>query len=156
MAKDDIKRYSLEELQAKHERGDTLTRADAPESELDEHFWRNARIVMPDDKGKIPVSLRVDTEVVEWFKQQGKGYLTRMNAVLRAYVETQKRCPVSSPPESDCSTPGTSCRAFVYRVIVDRRQHSTDPRMLHTTRDPRCSVPSHTTMTGFYPLHVRA
>jgi uncharacterized protein (DUF4415 family) len=29
--------------------------------------------------------------VVEWFKQQGKGYLTRMNAVLRAYVETQKQ-----------------------------------------------------------------
>jgi uncharacterized protein (DUF4415 family) len=91
MAKDDIKRYSLKELQAKHERGDTLTRADAPEIELDEHFWRNARIVMPDDRGKTPVSLRVDTEVVEWFKQQGKGYLTRMNAVLRAYVETQKQ-----------------------------------------------------------------
>jgi uncharacterized protein (DUF4415 family) len=91
MVKDDIKRYSLEELQAKHERGETLTRADAPEIELDEHFWRNARIVMPDDKGKTPISLRVDTEVVEWFKQQGKGYLTRMNAVLRAYVETQKQ-----------------------------------------------------------------
>ncbi len=91
MANDDIKRYSLEELQAKHERGETLTRADAPEIELDEHFWRNARIVMPDDKGKTPISLRVDTEVVEWFKQQGKGYLTRMNAVLRAYVETQKQ-----------------------------------------------------------------
>jgi uncharacterized protein (DUF4415 family) len=90
MAKDDIKRYSLEELRAKHDCGETLTRADAPEIELDEHFWRNARIVMPDDRGKTPVSLRVDTEVVEWFKQQGKGYLTRMNAVLRAYVETQK------------------------------------------------------------------
>ena len=91
MANDDIKRYSLAELQAKHDRGETHTRADAPEIELDEDFWRNARIVMPDDKGKTPVSLRVDTEVVEWFKQQGKGYLTRMNAVLRAYVETQKQ-----------------------------------------------------------------
>ena len=91
MAKDDIKRYSLEALQAKHERGETLTRADAPDIELDEDFWRNARIVMPDDRGKTPVSLRVDTEVVEWFKQQGKGYLTRMNAVLRAYVATQKQ-----------------------------------------------------------------
>jgi len=90
MAKDDTKRYSLDELQAKHARGETHTRADAPKIELDEDFWRNARIVMPDDKGKTPVSLRVDTEVVEWFKQQGKGYLTRMNAVLRAYVETQK------------------------------------------------------------------
>jgi uncharacterized protein (DUF4415 family) len=91
MANDESKRYALEELQAKHDRGETLTRADAPEMELDEHFWRNARIVMPDDKGKTPISLRVDTEVVEWFKQQGKGYLTRMNAVLRAYVETQKQ-----------------------------------------------------------------
>jgi uncharacterized protein (DUF4415 family) len=90
MAKDDIKRYSRDELQAKHDRGDTLTRAEAPEIELDEDFWRHARVVMPDDKGKTPVSLRVDTEVVEWFKRQGKGYLTRMNAVLRAYVETQK------------------------------------------------------------------
>ena len=91
MAKDDIKRYSLEELQAKHDRGDTLTRADAPEVELDEDFWRNARVVMPGEKGKTPVSIRVDTEVVEWFKQQGKGYLSRMNAVLRAYVETHKQ-----------------------------------------------------------------
>jgi uncharacterized protein (DUF4415 family) len=90
MAEDDTKRYSLDELQAKRACGETHTRADAPEIELDEDFWRNARIVMPDDKGKTPVSLRVDTEVVEWFKQQGKGYLTRMNAVLRAYVETQK------------------------------------------------------------------
>ncbi len=91
MAKDDIKHYSRDELQAKRARGETLTRADAPAIELDEDFWRNARVVMPDDKGKTPVSLRVDTEVVEWFKQQGKkGYLTRMNAVLRAYVETQK------------------------------------------------------------------
>ena len=91
MAEDDTKRYSLDELQAKRAWGETHTRADAPEIELDEDFWRNARIVMPDDKGKTPISLRVDTEVVEWFKQQGKGYLTRMNAVLRAYVETQKQ-----------------------------------------------------------------
>ena len=91
MANDDIKRYSLEALQAKRDRGETLTRAEAPDIELDEHLWRNARIVMPDDKGKTPVSLRGDTEAVEWFTQQGKGYLTRMNAVLRAYVETQKQ-----------------------------------------------------------------
>ncbi len=88
MAKDDTKHDALDALQTQHARGETHTRADAPEMELDATFWRNARIVMPDDKGKMPVSLRVDTEVVEWFKQQGKGYLTRMNAVLRAYVET--------------------------------------------------------------------
>ena len=90
MEKEDIRRYSLDELRAMHDRGETLTRSDAPEIELDEDFWRNARVVMPDEKGKTPVSIRVDTDVLEWFKQQGKGYLTRMNAVLRAYVETQK------------------------------------------------------------------
>jgi uncharacterized protein (DUF4415 family) len=30
--------------------------------------------------------------VVEWFKSRGKGHLTHMNAVLRAYVESQKHC----------------------------------------------------------------
>ncbi len=93
MAEDESKRDSLDAVQARHDHGETFTRADAPDMELDEHFWRNARIVMPDDQGKTPVSLRVDTEVVEWFKQQGQGYLTRMNAVLRAYVETQKHHP---------------------------------------------------------------
>jgi uncharacterized protein (DUF4415 family) len=42
--------------------------------------------------GKTSVHLRLDSDVVEWFKAHGKGHLTRMNAVLRAYVETQKRC----------------------------------------------------------------
>ena len=90
MEKEDRRRYSLDELRAMHDRGETFTSPDAPEIELDEDFWRNARVVMPDEKGKTPVSIRVDTDVLEWFKQQGKGYLTRMNAVLRAYVETQK------------------------------------------------------------------
>jgi uncharacterized protein (DUF4415 family) len=34
---------------------------------------------------------RLDSDVAEWFKARGKGHLTRMNAVLRAYVEAQKR-----------------------------------------------------------------
>ena len=72
------------------ERGETRTSPDAPTLELDEEFWRHARVAMPDEKGKTPVYLRVDTEVLDWFKRQGKGHLTRMNAVLRAYVEAQK------------------------------------------------------------------
>jgi len=34
--------------------------------------------------------LRVDSDVLEWFRAQGKGHLTRMNAVLRSYVAAQK------------------------------------------------------------------
>jgi uncharacterized protein (DUF4415 family) len=35
---------------------------------------------------KTHLSLRLDEDVVDWFKRQGAGYQTRMNAVLRAYV----------------------------------------------------------------------
>jgi uncharacterized protein (DUF4415 family) len=50
----------------------------------DRHFWAQAKIVMP--PAKTHLSLRLDEDVVEWFKRQGAGYQTRMNAVLRAYV----------------------------------------------------------------------
>ena len=36
---------------------------------------------------KVTISLRVDADVLEWFKAAGPGYQTRMNAVLRAYKE---------------------------------------------------------------------
>jgi uncharacterized protein (DUF4415 family) len=42
--------------------------------------------------GKTSVHLRLDSDVVEWFRSRGKGHLTRMNAVLRAYVEAQTTC----------------------------------------------------------------
>jgi uncharacterized protein (DUF4415 family) len=45
---------------------------------------------MPEDRGKTSVHLRLDNDIVNWFKADGKGHLTRMNAVLRAYVEAQK------------------------------------------------------------------
>ena len=34
---------------------------------------------------KLSISLRVDSDVLEWFKAQGEGYQTRMNSVLRAF-----------------------------------------------------------------------
>jgi uncharacterized protein (DUF4415 family) len=34
--------------------------------------------------------VRFDTDIVNWFKRQGRGYQSRMNAVLKAYVEAQK------------------------------------------------------------------
>lgn len=56
--------------------------------ELPEGFWEDAKIVEPNTKTAI--SLRVDADVLEYFKSQGKGHLTRMNAVLRSYVEAQR------------------------------------------------------------------
>jgi uncharacterized protein (DUF4415 family) len=37
------------------------------------------------------VTLRLDRDVLDWFRRQGRGYQTRINAVLRAFVEAQDR-----------------------------------------------------------------
>ena len=85
-----IVRYTLSEVEALRERGEDPTRRDAPRAEsLGADFWKSARVVMP--PGKTSVHLRLDRDVVEWFKARGKGHLTRMNAVLRTYVDAQKR-----------------------------------------------------------------
>ncbi len=55
---------------------------------LDPEFFKTAELRMPSKKSSITV--RIDTEVLEWFRRQGKGYQTRMNAVLRTYMEAQK------------------------------------------------------------------
>jgi len=42
---------------------------------------------------KRPVTLRLDADLVEWFKSFGKGYQTRINAVLQSYKKArEKRC----------------------------------------------------------------
>jgi uncharacterized protein (DUF4415 family) len=39
---------------------------------------------------KALLSLRIDADVIDWFKAQGAGYQSRMNALLRAYMEAHK------------------------------------------------------------------
>lgn len=56
---------------------------------LDKEWFRKARLVLP--QRKVPISLRMDREVVEWFKARGRRYQSRMNAVLRAYVEAHRK-----------------------------------------------------------------
>lgn len=57
--------------------------------ELDESFWQNARLVEPE--GTQQVTLRVKKSVLERFKATGKGYQTRMNAVLESYAQTLQK-----------------------------------------------------------------
>ena len=52
----------------------------------DENFFKTARLVMPASAPKESISLRIDSDVLNWFKSEGKGHLSRMNAVLRAYM----------------------------------------------------------------------
>lgn len=49
-------------------------------------FWRNARLTLPSETGKAVVTLRLDRDVLEWLKGRGRGYQTRINAILRAYM----------------------------------------------------------------------
>lgn len=58
--------------------------------ELDDDFWSRARVVYPEG-GKTQLTVRFDSDLVDWFKAGGKGYQTRMNAVLRAYVEAMRK-----------------------------------------------------------------
>ena len=55
---------------------------------LDKRFFEHAHIRLP--KKKHSVSLRMDPDVLEWFKHQGRGYQTRINAVLKAYVHAHQ------------------------------------------------------------------
>lgn len=50
--------------------------------ELGEDFFEKAK--------KTSITARFDTDMVEWFKSQGKGYQTKMNAVLRAFYERHR------------------------------------------------------------------
>lgn len=93
MTANDTKTYSASEIATMVASGDhvqTAKRAKQAVPELDRAFWDNARVVMPGEAPKVPISMRLDPDVLAWFKQSGKGYLSRMNAVLRAYVEAQK------------------------------------------------------------------
>ncbi len=55
--------------------------------ELDDAFFQNAELRLPP---KQPVTLRLDADVLAWFKEGGQGYQTRINQLLRRYMESQQ------------------------------------------------------------------
>jgi uncharacterized protein (DUF4415 family) len=99
-----IVRYTAEELREMRRRGETYTdweRTGATtQKEIEAQIaadpdeagmvvdWDSITTVMP--KPKIDVHMRIDGDVLDWFRKAGKGYQTRINAVLRSYV-TQMR-----------------------------------------------------------------
>jgi uncharacterized protein (DUF4415 family) len=54
----------------------------------DEGFWKDARVVLP--KPKQTVTIRLDADLLEWFRKE-RGYQTRINAILRAYMSAHER-----------------------------------------------------------------
>ena len=100
-----IVRYTAEEIHKMIERGEDLTdweRLDAMteeelEASIDEEEegrfdLSKAYPGLPPGIGqpKKQLTVRLDTDVVDWFRGQGKGYQTRMNAVLRQFMEHEK------------------------------------------------------------------
>jgi uncharacterized protein (DUF4415 family) len=66
---------------------DTIDYSDI--SRLGDDFFETAELLMP--VGKSEISLRLDRDVVLYFRRGGKGYQSRINAVLRAYMISAKR-----------------------------------------------------------------
>jgi len=54
----------------------------------DPSFWDRAEIVHPRQKERV--TMRLDADMLRWFRQQGRGYQTRINAVLRGYFEHER------------------------------------------------------------------
>lgn len=65
---------------------DRIDYTDAPY--LPDAVWLKAAVDLPHTKQQI--TLRIDAEVLDFFKHTGKRYQSRMNAVLRSYVEAHK------------------------------------------------------------------
>jgi len=59
---------------------------DSDIAELDDDFFKRAEIRVPPKKS---VTMRLDADVLEWYKSQGTGYQTRINKLLRSYMDAQ-------------------------------------------------------------------
>ncbi|HNB24151.1 MAG TPA: BrnA antitoxin family protein [Candidatus Melainabacteria bacterium] len=69
-------------------------------------FWADADVVIPD--GKTRMTVRFDTDVVEWFKNSGPKYQTRMNAVLRQFMTAQLEGGVDANKQRVSNVPSDS------------------------------------------------
>ena len=54
-----------------------------------EEEWAKAKVVWP--PGKEPITIRLDKDILQWFRKRGRGYQSKINAVLRGYIDAQKR-----------------------------------------------------------------
>jgi uncharacterized protein (DUF4415 family) len=103
--KSDTVRYTAKQIKAKVERGEDLTdwrktdtvtgkkleasiRADVDDVR-GEPDWTQVIMGVPAPKDHI--NIRIDHDVLEWFKSNGKGYQTLMNNVLRAFVQSRQQ-----------------------------------------------------------------
>ncbi len=87
-----ISKKRIKELKAIQD--EKIDYSDIPE--LDDEFWKNAEWIEPDKT--LPLTIRVKESVLDYFKAGGKGYQTRINAVLESYVRAKSGKTLSHPP----------------------------------------------------------
>jgi len=98
-------RADLERLQ--HVSEEEIEQTSPPElTDLPPDFWDDAEVVYP--PAKEAISLRVDRDVLTWFRERGPKYQTRMNAVLRSYMQSMEGRKQTRPPSSRKSRSKTS------------------------------------------------
>jgi len=51
--------------------------------------WSKVTVELP--RPKVAFTMRYDPEILDWFRAQGKGYQSKINAVLLAYIDAQKK-----------------------------------------------------------------
>jgi len=86
-----ISKKRIDEIKAIPE--EKIDYSDIPE--LDDEFWQNAEWVEADKT--LPLTIRVKESVLDYFKAGGKGYQTRINAVLESYVRAKTGSDPSQP-----------------------------------------------------------
>jgi uncharacterized protein (DUF4415 family) len=89
MTKPAMKRLSLGEIKQMRRRGELFHDPRSPEGEdLGAEFWAKANVERP--RTPRSVHLKIDADVFDFFKKHGKGHLTRMQDVLKAYVNAHR------------------------------------------------------------------
>lgn len=107
MSEENIARVTLDEIRARRAQGeklrsdwarvDAMTDAEIERAMRDDPDWQNfididwSKAVMVIPQKKKAISIRLDEDIVDFFQATGKGYQTRINAVLRHFVSEQKR-----------------------------------------------------------------
>jgi len=94
-----IAHYTATDLQAKAAAGEDMTDwhkaasvpvpdGSDPDDAMEPVDWATTELPMP--RRKTHASLRLDADMLDWFKSQGRGYQTRINAILRSYYLRQE------------------------------------------------------------------
>lgn len=67
-----------------------MARSDPDHPGLDDEFWRRVdEIEAP--RAKEAISIKLDRDILAYFRKQGRGYQTRINAVLRRYMQARRK-----------------------------------------------------------------